>query len=1104
MREKEEKIETFLFEKILYSKSFEKLVKKYGSSPARKSLIFKVFEKLGNFKFSDFKGYFIATSHIDAAWLWTAYDTKVRVWRTFDMAIKHIRKYPFYSISITSPQYYDWIKRYDKDMWELIKKYVAENKIDIFGGMWVEPDLNIPCGESLIRQRLYGQHYYLRNFGKISKVEAVLDVFGYTYSLPQILKKTGAEMFWTTKLTWNDYTLWPFANFIWRGVDGSEIQSHMFKFNTMALMDMGLYKITGRILKPERETGGNDKSNEKHKDKSNEKHKDKSNERGNGNAEKNLVFNSHNLKDCEYKTFLNVMGTRIGKIDTSTLEELNKYLSNEYLKTVGIFYGQGDGGKGPLTIEIEMMKKIMEFYGYKHTTAHNYFRILKKDLEEITNGNIPIWDDELYLEYHRGCLITNVNIKQKNRFAENMIISAENLSTISLLNPMLLSVMQKQNAPFNGFPYLKIWKAWRKILFNQFHDILPGSSIPEVYLLAWKELDEAYNDSKEIIENNIQMIWTLYKDAIEQRLFSDSSSINKGSLDDNSNILLIYNPVGVENSAYIRFKKSNDNSNDNSNHAENLVKLDGIPPFSIIALNRNLAFEKLEYLPVSIVEKDAFILIENSKIKVHISKKNGNIKGIWQKGDNKGINILYAESDYADGENIEKLKGIRLKVYKENFKKNPYPAWNISHNFTQDPVEVKLESVSICSDASLLQYGAPAVVEAKFSFKNSKANLKYILYPNDSMLQIKIDIDLKDRCMLVKYFMPCNIKSNKVASEIQFGAIERSRIPQTKMEKAKWEMSMHKWIDLSDEDHGIAILNKSRYSFSPYKNGVAISLVRSPPYASSPFYSHLKIFKNKKDKPKYTDLMLHHFHIAIYPHKNKWNQADIVQKSLAFNNPPLIFEADNLKALNNDEISSSASEFSEELSQKELFEQIDLKGFMQNSHMNKIQAIKIPTFSFKTSDPFVIITTLKPSEWMIKTKNNNSNSKSATAIENKPENGCNGYTFKDNNRDTDLFLPEDYSSWKWDNKSFILRAYEAGGATRNIIITISNIPKNIKIKAIEEVDMLEMNKIKQLEFRELKSEGNSQTNIEIPLKFGKFEIKTLKILFENIIGDIDK
>jgi len=159
-------------------------------------------EKTFGYSFKDYTTYAIPVSHLDAAWLWTIKDSKFRAYKTFHMAIDHIQKYPYFNISLTSPQYFEWIKRYDAaldspahqmSLWEATKKYVKAGKIDICGGSWIEPDLNVPSGEALIR--------------KISKVETLLDVFGYPNTLPQILVKSGAESLWTTKLTWNDYTL---------------------------------------------------------------------------------------------------------------------------------------------------------------------------------------------------------------------------------------------------------------------------------------------------------------------------------------------------------------------------------------------------------------------------------------------------------------------------------------------------------------------------------------------------------------------------------------------------------------------------------------------------------------------------------------------------------------------------------------------------------------------------------------------------------------------------------------------------------------------------------------------------------------------------------
>ena len=212
----------------------------------------KILESMTKEKFSDFNFYFIAQSHLDAAWLFPVLDAKIRAYKTFYQAIKHIEQFPdFFTFSQTSPQYYSWIKHYSPELWKQVKKYVKIGKIEPVGGMWVEPTLDEVSGEALVRQRLFGQLWFQREFGKMPKVESLLDVFGFPHSLPQILVKSGATAFWTTKCSWNDTNKWPLANYMWRGCDGSQIFTHHFKLGDAAIIGLKDYKKMGRLPKPE-------------------------------------------------------------------------------------------------------------------------------------------------------------------------------------------------------------------------------------------------------------------------------------------------------------------------------------------------------------------------------------------------------------------------------------------------------------------------------------------------------------------------------------------------------------------------------------------------------------------------------------------------------------------------------------------------------------------------------------------------------------------------------------------------------------------------------------------------------------------------------------
>jgi len=222
MREINHGIETIFLEKLLYNPLNQKLWDKLIKSPffsAGVKVFSQIFGRLNHFNWHDYDFYAIPLSHLDAAWLWTVKDSVFRAHKTFKMALEHIEKYPFFVMSLTSPQYFEWMEKYNKALpspdpnrtiWDAICYQVDQGKIDLCGGSWIEPDLNIPCGEALIRQRLYGQLYYLRKFGKIAKIATLLDVFGYPNTIPQIFVKSGAEAFWTIKITWNDYTMWPF------------------------------------------------------------------------------------------------------------------------------------------------------------------------------------------------------------------------------------------------------------------------------------------------------------------------------------------------------------------------------------------------------------------------------------------------------------------------------------------------------------------------------------------------------------------------------------------------------------------------------------------------------------------------------------------------------------------------------------------------------------------------------------------------------------------------------------------------------------------------------------------------------------------------------
>ncbi|MHA1294756.1 MAG: hypothetical protein ACTSQJ_19125, partial [Promethearchaeota archaeon] len=542
------------------------------------------------YKLGDFNLYAIGQSHLDACWLWTKLSTIRRAIITFEQAVENFRRYSYFTFSQTSPQYYDWVKKLKPELFKKIQEYEKKGKWEIVGGMWIEPDTNLPNGESLVRQRLYGQLFYLENFGKIAKIECLEDSFGFNAQLPQILVKSGAEAFWTTKITWNDYTEFPFANFIWRGIDDSEIFTHLFLYNWPVLFDLSLYKRIGRRIK-----------------------------------KPGLIFNS-----------------------SCSMEQIQAQISeNDYMKTLAIFYGFGDGGMGPLREEIDIFTNIARRRKADNSplirfiTTEKYFDLLRKESKDL----LPIWNDELYLELHRGVYTTISNVKKLNRMCEINLRNCE----------MILSLF---SLFFKNFNYPKIMEVlWKDLLFNQFHDILPGSSIQDVYYEQEKEMYNIIYKTNKLISVAMQYILLSY--------LKKQNQINE------------IKDYGIVLNTLPWVRDGSISININKNIKKN-IQIKNMPPISYRIINIKNLLNSKEKSSVKIESdlklqnKLKIITIENSKLYLKINKLTGRI-----------ISLIYKETGR---ELIRKNNGIGIKVFKE--KKFKYPAWEIYKNYTSYPVDI--------------------------------------------------------------------------------------------------------------------------------------------------------------------------------------------------------------------------------------------------------------------------------------------------------------------------------------------------------------------------------------------------------------------------------
>jgi alpha-mannosidase len=168
----------------------------------------------------------VGHAHIDTAWLWPLRETVRKCARTFSTAVRLMDEYPDYRFACSQAQQYAWMKDRYPDLFERMKEKVARGQFEPVGSMWVEADCNIPSGESLVRQVLHGKRFFSRELGRDTTEVWLPDVFGYSASLPQIMRQAGIDRFLTQKLSWNQYNVLPHQSFLWEGIDGSQVFTH--------------------------------------------------------------------------------------------------------------------------------------------------------------------------------------------------------------------------------------------------------------------------------------------------------------------------------------------------------------------------------------------------------------------------------------------------------------------------------------------------------------------------------------------------------------------------------------------------------------------------------------------------------------------------------------------------------------------------------------------------------------------------------------------------------------------------------------------------------------------------------------------------------------
>ncbi|MHA1732376.1 MAG: alpha-mannosidase [Promethearchaeota archaeon] len=834
--------------------------------------------------------YLIGQSHIDAAWVWRWRETVEKVRVTFEKAIRHIREYPGFKFSASSPAYYAWMEEYYPEVFESIREAVKAGRWELVGGCWIEPDGNMPDGESLCRQRLYGQRYYLEKFGRISEVGWMLDSFGFSWSWPQVLSKSGARFFWTSKIKWNRQNAFPFNYFWWEG-PGSRPGWQV-------------------------ETPGDPGS--------------KGASESNGHSETNMEYRGWRVlavscpggwgPPMEMRStdlFQRLPKPGIGLVASyeTSMAEIEEKLSGDYRLMFGIFYGKGDGGHGPLEREVvEAEVLAQKFPRYRLSRAVDFF-------EDILSGEsgrrLPTWRSELYLEYHRGVLTTKAGIKSANRRNEVRLKEAEVLATLAWVSGLTASPGSRE-----------FREVWKKLLFNQFHDVLPGTSIPEVY-------EDAFSDhaaTREFCERVTGEILSAV--AARVRRAAGGSHSREPRPGGEKQVLLV-NLLSWARSARVELGFG-ELSPGEFNHGSGLVVLDerGRPvPHQVVQTegHRVVAFHvpiipAMGYVSWSIVpgmqgevekvvggvtarREDApasrdgvptpargLLVLENERIRVEVDAFTGDVIQLRHLG--AGWNSLGPA-------------GARLRLFKDT--NDP---WNLNPSYLDEEIPLPpAKSVRVAASGPVV-----AVVEVEREVGSSPVTVQYLLWAGCPILEVRLEVDWRERGRLLKLACEGNLDAKSVRADVAYGVIAHLARPEQPWDIARFEKCCHKWVDIGEEacfppgrsveetvgrypwaeknrsggdsgTRGLAILSHDKYGFSHFANSISLSLLRGTRYPDTKEGAVDCLPTGHPDRPIDMDRGIHHIRVALFPHDRSWWH-DVWRLGEQFNAPPLVYLRD--------------------------------------------------------------------------------------------------------------------------------------------------------------------------------------------------------------------
>ncbi len=703
----------------------------------------------------------IGNAHIDPVWLWRWDEGMHEVHATFRAALDLMNAYDDFVFTASSAAFYAWIEANDPPMFDEIQRRVAEGRWAIVGGWWIEPDCNIPCGESFVRQALYGQRYFQEKFGIAARVGYCPDSFGHHATLPQILAQSGIAGYVVMRPGPDEKEL-PGRLFWWESVDGSRVLAYRIPFAY--------------------ETGGRD-------------------------------LEAH-VRLCT--------------------EELTQAQTE-----LMCFYGVGNHGGGPTRENLESIRRLnarADFPRLVFSSPPRFFASVSP------SPSLPVVRDEL--QHHaRGCYAAHSAVKHWNRQAENLLLTAEKFTVLAHW--------------LTGQSYSpEFARAWKNVLFNQFHDILAGTSIPAAYGEARNTYGEAMEIARRALYRAVQSIaWQIRIPA-----------------EDGMTPLVVFNPHAWQSKTCVEFEIETAGNVILLNDAGQLVPTQMIQAWATVEWRRRFCFiadlpplgyrvyrvkPGAAHLQTSRRDISRATHLENDRFRLELDPTTGFVTRLRDKQN--GVEVLAGAA-------------ARPVVIDD-----PSDTWGHGvARFDHVIGEFAARRITRIEDGPVR-----STLHVESAYGASRLIQDFVMYSELDQIDVRVTVDWREQFKMLKLRFPVNIDAARATCEVPYGHVIRDANGE--------EEPMQSWIDVSGiardprVPYGLSILNDGKYSIDVRGSDIGLTVLRSPIYAH-----HQPRVPQSDEHYAFIDQGIQHFTYSLLPHAASWEQVGTVRRAAELNQPPVV------------------------------------------------------------------------------------------------------------------------------------------------------------------------------------------------------------------------